>query len=82
MLSRPACKERDARNLKTWTENEGCLARDETEYLLYKQDLVSLGASGMDYFDSALESPVEDAVIRTRKLFKMVSLLIRTNNRI
>lgn len=71
MLSFGLAGERDVESLHNWLEGTGCLAREETAYLMHDQDLISLAPTG----DSAvlqLETWVEDKMIRFYHRFRNV----------
>lgn len=68
---------RDMLNLQNWLKDNGCIARDETEYLNHDRDLMALGTFTIDRAVDRLQGPVEDIVLwlskRIRKLEKLVS---------
>ena len=51
MLGFEHATSRSAANLQHWVAENGCLARDETAYLLQRRDLIGLGTLN----DSAIE---------------------------
>lgn len=58
-------------SLQNWLDGNGCLAREETEYLTHQRELVSLAPAG----DSALlqlEGWIEDNLIRFYRGFRKV----------
>lgn len=70
---RLASRNRDVRSLENWTDNSGCLAREETAYLSQKDDLMALSTASTDYADCILEAFVEDAIIWTKRMTRLVS---------
>ncbi len=71
MLSFGTAQPRDIESLQNWLDSTGCLAREESAYLTYNRELVSLAPAG----DSAmmqLEAWVEDKVIRLWPGFQKV----------
>ena len=64
-------------NLQNWLKDNGCIARDETEYLNHDRDLMGLGTFTIDRAVNRLQGPVEDIVLwlskRIQKLEKLVS---------
>lgn len=71
MLSSSQARERDVQSLRNWLDGNGCLAREETEYLSHRGDLVSLAAPG-DNAVVQLEAWVEDKVIKYHRRFREV----------
>ncbi|EMR68705.1 hypothetical protein UCREL1_4267 [Eutypa lata UCREL1] len=69
MLSSSQARERDVQSLRNWLDGNGCLAREETEYLSHRGDLVSLAAPG-DNAVVQLEAWVEDKVIKFHRRFR------------
>ena len=45
MLSFDSARQRETLSLQNWNNDNACLARDETAYLNYNQDLVTLSSS-------------------------------------
>lgn len=71
MLSLDAAEARDIESLRNWTNNTGCIAREETNYLEYSRDLASL-APAKDNAISKVEIWVENALIRFYRGFRNV----------
>lgn len=71
MLSLDAAEARDIESLQNWTNNTGCIAREETNYLTYSRDLASL-APVKDNAISKVEIWVENALIRFYRGFRNV----------
>jgi hypothetical protein len=71
MLNFDAAKPRDVLSLQNWIEGNACLARDETAYLSFCKELLSI-ASPDDDAVARLESWVEDKLIRFYKGFREV----------
>ncbi|KAK8880192.1 hypothetical protein PGQ11_001486 [Apiospora arundinis] len=70
-LKRGAPRTRDVRNLANWLDNNGGIARDETEYIenpKFGEDLMAVGALGHDYSQDGLEGPITDALVLGSKL--------------
>lgn len=68
MLRFEAAKPRDVLSLQNWVNGNACLARDETAYLTYSKELLSV-ASLDDGAVTRLEAWVEDILIRFYKSF-------------
>lgn len=71
MLSLSPAPRRDIQSVQNWLDGTRCLAREETEYLTYQRELVSLAPAG----DSALlqlEGWIEDNLIRFYRGFRKV----------
>jgi hypothetical protein len=62
---------RDIRSLSNWLDGTASLAREETEYLSFCKDLVSLAAVD-DTLLKGLEAWVEDRLIRSHQSFRKV----------
>jgi hypothetical protein len=73
MLGYEPAKLRDILSLQNWVENNSCLARDETAYLTYCEDLISV-ASSRDGMAEQLEAWIEDIVARCGRVFCKVGL--------
>jgi hypothetical protein len=71
MLSYGHANPRTRINLKNWLNGNGCLAREETEYLDYPRELIELGAPSDDA-STKLEAWVEDCLVRFYKGFRQV----------
>jgi hypothetical protein len=71
MLSLGVAQERDLESLQNWVDGNGCLAREETEYLTNRRELVSLAPSG-DSATLQFESWIEDKLIRFCRGFRKV----------
>jgi hypothetical protein len=71
MLNFEAAKPRDVLSLQNWVNGNACLARDETEYLKFCKELLSISSPDDDTV-SRLESWVEDILIRFYKGFREV----------
>lgn len=69
-LKRPPM--RNISSLMNWLTGTAALARDETGYLMNRNDLVSL-RSPEDGLVTSLEGLVEDGLIRFHKGFRAVS---------
>ncbi|KIW19097.1 hypothetical protein PV08_03389 [Exophiala spinifera] len=76
MLSSRLAGSRARVSLQNWVSSNGCIAREETEYLQYARDLISL-APAKDGAMASLESRVEDIFIRFFKGFLQVIALRR-----
>jgi hypothetical protein len=70
-LSLDAAQPRDAQSLRNWVEGTGSLAREETEYLEHRRELVSL-APPRDNAVRQLETWVEYILIRFYPGFRKV----------
>jgi len=73
MLSYDAAKPRDVLSLQNWVNGNACLARKETAYLTYCNELLSI-ASSDDGAMAQLEACVEDNMIRFYKIFRKVRI--------
>ena len=62
---------RDVTSLRNWVNGNGCLNREETEYLAHEQELVRL-ASSKDGATKQFEDWVEDLCVRYCKSFRAV----------
>jgi hypothetical protein len=69
MLSFELASSRARFSLNNWVGGNGCIAREETEYLDYPRDLISL-APAKDGATASLEAWVEDIFIRFYKGFR------------
>lgn len=76
MLSYEIAHRRDVRSLQNWIDGTGCLAREETEFLLRRHELVTLAPAG-DNAVVQLENWVEDRLIRFYRGFRGVRHLRR-----
>jgi hypothetical protein len=73
MLGYETAKPRDVLSLQNWVNGNACLAREETAYLTYCKELLSV-ASSDDGAVTRLESWVEDILIRFYKGFRKVGI--------
>jgi hypothetical protein len=64
---------RDVSSLQSWASANGCISRDETEYLEYEQELASL-LSFNDRGIKEVEDWVENLFIRYYKGFRAVDI--------
>lgn len=62
---------RDIASLENWVQATGCLARDETAYLMHPSDLISL-APERDRAVLQLETWVEDKLLQYWQGFRSV----------
>ncbi|KAE9378767.1 hypothetical protein N431DRAFT_499509 [Stipitochalara longipes BDJ] len=69
MLNFEAAKPRDVLSLQSWVNGNACLARDETRYLTFDKELLSISSPNDDTV-SRLECWVEDILIRFYKDFR------------
>jgi hypothetical protein len=74
MLNFDAAKPRDVLSLQNWVNGNACLAREETAYMSFCKELLSI-ASPDDNTVARLESWVEDSLIRFYKGFREVRTL-------
>ena len=74
---------RDISNIQNWLKDNGCIAREEAEYLQDERDLMSLGTFGMDIAVARMEGPVEDflkwLVKKLARLDKLVFITLWTS---
>lgn len=70
-LGMETARSRFVLGLQNWINGNGCLARDETEYLKYRNDLLSI-ATADDGAVMKMESWVVNALIRWYKRFHQV----------
>lgn len=71
MLNLGSAQRRDVESLQNWLNGTGCLAREETTYLAYR-DLASLASAG-DSAITQLEAWVEAKLIRYYGGFRKVT---------
>lgn len=69
---------RDIASLQNWVEATGCLAREETAYLAYRNDLASL-APAVDSAVRQLETWVEDKLVQYWQGFRSVRMSQKGN---
>lgn len=67
-LCREVASERDVSNVQNWVRTMGQIPRDEAAYL-WRDDLITIGASGKDSTSYGFEGPVGDAVIWASNMF-------------
>ena len=79
MLNFEAAKPRDVLSLQNWVNGNACLARDETTYLTFCKELLSISSPNDDTV-SRLECWVEDALIRVYKGFRAVGFCALISN--
>lgn len=77
MLEYRPAPERTVQNLREWTRNNACMAREETAYLDQAGDLVSIVSPKDDALDM-VEEVLEDAFVRfcgpRRKVCRILAL--------
>ena len=73
MLGFEAAKPRDVLSLQNWVDGNACLAREETQYLTHRKELLSVAPSD-DRAVTRLEACVEDNLIRFYKGFREVGI--------
>src|SRR5271156_3068260 len=73
MLSLRIAPSRTITSLQNWVHGNGCIAREEIEYLNYPRELVELGSERRGATNK-IESWVEDKLIRFCKGFRKVRI--------
>ncbi|ATZ48866.1 hypothetical protein BCIN_04g00840 [Botrytis cinerea B05.10] len=68
-----AAQGREVQSLRNWVSNTGSLSREETAYLTYDKELMSLAPPGDDAMKRS-ENWVEDALIKFYRVFRKDSL--------
>ncbi|EKJ68425.1 hypothetical protein FPSE_11433 [Fusarium pseudograminearum CS3096] len=71
-LSFARAEPRDIQSLKRWVDGNGCVAKDETSYLLNEKDLLSLSPK-LDNAIARFEDWIEDRVVQFLRHSKMAS---------
>jgi hypothetical protein len=67
---------RDVSNLQNWLNSNGCIAREEMQYLSHKHDLTGLGSFSVDRAVSRLQGPIEDLIEwLSRKMPNLIKLV-------
>jgi hypothetical protein len=81
MLSLIPAQHRDVESLQKWLDGNGCLTQEESAYLSYHGELVSLASAG-DSATLQLEAWVEDRLIRLWRNFRKVRGTVRRQDRL
>ncbi|KAK7946894.1 uncharacterized protein PG986_011215, partial [Apiospora aurea] len=68
-LSSSPARPRDVKSLQNWVEGTGCIAREESAYLMHYEELMTLGPKG-DSAIQQLEAWVEDKCIACWRGFR------------
>jgi len=64
VFARNEVKKMDAANVQGWLADNGCIARQETEYIDRSDDVMTLQGSGNDFALDAVARPVEQLLLR------------------
>ena len=73
MLAYDPASKKDVTNLKNWTDNTSSIARDETAYLSYPSDLMTISSASDENTVSRIVLMIESLIGRLYRVIGKVS---------